>query len=148
MKALIIYKSYHHGNTKKVAEAMADPLNAKLATPGEVDVRSLGEYDIIGFGSGIYYGKFHEELLELIKKLPSTNKKAFLFYTCGSSLGERYVRGVKRALSEKGFSVVGQFSCPGWDTIFPLALIGGIKKGRPNEEDLKRAAEFAKGLAQ
>jgi flavodoxin len=143
---MIIYKSYHHGNTKKVAEAMAGVLDAKLAAPGEVNVKSLDEYDIIGFGSGIYYARFHKEMLELIEKLPSMNKKAFLFYTCGSDQGERYVQDVKKTLSKKGFSVVGRFSCPGWDTIFPLALVGGIKKGRPNVEDLKKAAEFAKGI--
>ena len=147
MKALIICKSYHHGNTKKVAEAMAVALSAEIKTPDEVDAKALEEYDIIGFGSGIFYSKFHKEILAFVDGLPSMNKKAFLFYTCGNEKGESYVQGLKKKLSDKGFQVVGQFSCPGWDTVGPLALIGGIQKGRPNEEDLKKAGEFAKGLA-
>ena len=30
MKTLIIYKSYHHMSTEKIAKAMAETLNAKL----------------------------------------------------------------------------------------------------------------------
>ena len=30
MKALVIYESVHHGNTKKIAEAIAAVLDAKL----------------------------------------------------------------------------------------------------------------------
>jgi len=146
MKALIIYKSYHHGNTRKVAETMADTLNAQLSTPDGVDIKSLDEFDIIGFGSGIYNGTFHKEILEFIEKLPNMNKKAFVFYTCGYDRG--FFQGIKKTLSEKGFIVAGQFSCPGWDTFGLGKLFGGIKKGHPNEEDLKRAADFAKSLAQ
>ena len=40
-KVLIIYQSVHHGNTKKVAEAIGDTLEAKLYKPDEVDVKSL-----------------------------------------------------------------------------------------------------------
>ncbi|WXG39302.1 MAG: flavodoxin family protein [Candidatus Freyarchaeum deiterrae] len=146
MKTLIIYESYHHGNTKKVAEAIAGMLDAKLATPSEVDVNALGEYDLIGFGSGIYYGRYHENVLALIDRLPSMNKKAFLFCTCGLERGERYTTGISNKLEKKGFTIVGKFSCAGWDTSPAVAWMGGIKKGRPNEADLEKAKDFAKGL--
>lgn len=149
MKALIIYKSVHHGNTKKVAEAIAGTLGAKLATPGEVDVNGLGEYDLIGFGSGIFYGRYHQSLLALIDRLPSMNKKAFLFHTCGWETGDifyKYTREVCGKLEQKGFTIIGKFSCPGWDTIPAVAWFGGIKKGRPNKSDLEKARAFAKAV--
>jgi flavodoxin len=129
-----------------VAEAIAGTLDAKLATPAEVDVNALGEYDLIGFGSGIYYGRYHGNVLALIDRLPSMNKKAFLFYTCGAERGERYTREISDRLKKKGFTIVGKFSCPGWDTIPAVAWMGGIKKGRPNKADLEKARDFAKGL--
>lgn len=147
MKNLIIYESFHHGNTKKVAEAIAGELDARLARPRDVDLRSLEEYDIIGFGSGIYKGRFHEDIRSLIDSLPSMDKKAFLFYTCGVDLGGPYTKEVGDMLARKGFTVIGKFSCPGWDTIPAVAWFGGIKKGRPNDRDLKRAREFARSLA-
>jgi hypothetical protein len=50
-----------------------------------------------------------------------------------------------------GYRVVGTFCCPGFDTWWPLRLVGGLNKGRPNEADLTRAREFARevsGLSQ
>jgi flavodoxin len=151
LKALITYESYHHGNTKKVAEAMAGALNAKLVMAKEADVNSLAEYDLIGFGSGIYKVKFDESLLALIDRLPSMNKNAFLFYTCGLESGDlffKYTKGAVDKLSTKGFRIVGKFSCPGWDTIPAVAWFGGIKKGPPSERDLEKARDFAKELAR
>jgi len=59
MKCLIIVCSYHHGNTEKVAYAMAEVLNAQVMNPNEVDSSRLKEYELIGFGSGIYSEKHH-----------------------------------------------------------------------------------------
>jgi flavodoxin len=53
---------------------------------------------------------------------------------------------LKEKLENKGMKVLGGFSCKAWDTYGPFKLMGGINKGRPNEEDLKKAREFAKGL--
>jgi len=46
----------------------------------------------------------------------------------------------------RGFTIAGEFSCRGWDTFGLLKLIGGINKGRPDEQDLKRAEDFARHL--
>jgi flavodoxin len=146
MKTLIIYESYHHGNTEKVAEIMGIALDAKLARPRNVDENMLNDYDLIGFGSGIYKGRLHTNVLELIDRLPHMDKKAFIFYTCGMDRGEPYTREVSEKLSRKGFTVVGKFSCPGWDTIPALAWFGGIKKGHPDQADLEKAKAFANGL--
>jgi flavodoxin len=49
-------------------------------------------------------------------------------------------------LQSKGFEVIGEFNCAGFDTVGPLRIIGGINKGRPNDEDLTQAEAFAKNL--
>jgi flavodoxin len=59
MKALVICVSVHYGNTKKIAGAIADVLHAQVCTPDKVDVRMLDDCELIGVGSGIYYGKHH-----------------------------------------------------------------------------------------
>jgi flavodoxin len=150
MKTLIIYVSTAHGNTEKVARAMAHTLKAKLARPHEVDLDGLGDWDLIGFGSGIYAQRPHSRLLNLVAKLPiQKDKKAFLFFTAGAKsdfLLRRFTRPLKDRLLEKGFRVIGEFSCPGLDVFGPLRLIGGINKGRPNEEDLAQARRFVRSL--
>ena len=150
MKSLIICVSIHHGNTEKVAREMAATLDAELVKPYDVDINALSKYDLIGFGSGIYMGKHHKSLLCLIDKLPALeNKKAFTFYTSGANRENRPYDSLPlgKELSEKGFDIIGEFSCLGWDTWGPLKLIGGKNKGRPNEEDLAKARDFAKGLS-
>ena len=79
MKNAIIYVSIHHSNTEKVAKTFAKILDADLKKPEQIDPSGLSDFDLIGFGSGIYYGKHHKSLLEFAEKLPPTNKKAFIF---------------------------------------------------------------------
>jgi len=152
MKTLIIYISIHHGNTEKVAEAIAEVLDAKLLRPWEVNVNDFSKYDLVGFGSGIYFGKHHESLLNLIDRLPmQENRKAFIFATSGMPNGAQWPYGnfnrpLKKKLLQKGFDIVGKFSCRGFDTMRPWNLIGGISKGSPNEEDLRKARKFAQEL--
>ncbi|MCK4309600.1 MAG: flavodoxin family protein [Candidatus Atribacteria bacterium] len=142
MKVLVIYNSVHHGNTEKIAKVIADELKAKMVKPTEEEVNKLSEYDLIGFGSGIYMGKHHESIFQLLEKLPAVkDKKAFVFCTSGSS--KNYNGPLKEKLTAKGFQVVGEFSCKGFDTYGPFKLIGGINKGWPNEEDCRKAQEFA-----
>ncbi len=50
---------------------------------------------------------------------------------------------LKQKLEAKGYKIVGEFSCKGFDTNSILKYIGGLNKGRPNSEDLKNAESFA-----
>lgn len=147
MKRLIIYESVHHKNTEKIAKAMAEVLKAELKKPQEVNINSLKEYDLIGFGSGIYYGKFHKNILQLVKNIKNVNKqKVFAFSTSGQGR-KQYNNSIEKELKEKNFEAIGSFACKGFDTYGPFKLIGGIAKGRPNEEDISNAREFAMKLS-
>ena len=66
MKVLITYNSVHRGNTEKIAKTMAAAIDADIMKYDEVDGYNILDYDLIGFGSGIYYGKPNKELLEFI----------------------------------------------------------------------------------
>jgi flavodoxin len=150
MKTLILYFSVHHGNTEKVARAMANVLGADLLPVQQVDADMLERYGLIGFGSGIYFGRHHESLLDLVQKLPAVkNKKAFIFSTSGLRkipFLHDFDRPLRERLQHKGFNIAGEFSCRGLDTYRATRLVGGVNKGRPNAEDLKQAEEFARGL--
>lgn len=144
MKAAIIYKSIHHGNTKKIAEVMAKVLEAELFDLKDVAPKIVKEYGLIGFGSGIYYGKPHKKLMAFVEELNSAeNKKAFVFSTSGRGKPNNWL---KENLSNKGFEVIGEFHCKGYDTYGITKLFGGISKGKPDEKDLKNAEKFANGL--
>jgi len=150
MKALIIYFSVHHGNTEKVAKVMANVLDASLLQIRQADASMLERYNLIGFGSGIYFGKHHQSLLDFVDNLPMlTNKKAFIFSTSGLRkirFVHDFDRPLKERLQQKGLNIIGEFSCRGLDTYRATRLVGGINKGRPNARDLRQAEDFARGL--
>ena len=147
MKILIIYVSVFQDNTKKVAKTMAEVLDAQLLEPEEVIIDSLPEYDLIGFGSGIYWGRFYKRLRNFIKELPNfQNKQAFIFGTCGHK--EIPSKPIEKLLLKKGFTVVDKFSCLGFNTFFLSRLLGRSNIGRPSIEDFERAREFAKNIQE
>ena len=150
MRSLIILYSYHHNNTEKVAKVISRVLEAQVKTPEQVDLEELQEYDLVGFGSGIYGDKHHESLLSLADRLPSVSKaKAFLFST-SAMINEWKVADDHSALGEKlqskGYTIIDEFACKGFNTNSFLKYLGGMNKGRPNSEDLKNAEEFANNL--
>ena len=149
VNSVIILFSHHHKNTEKVAQVIAKVIGAEIKTPAQTDPSSVANFDLVGFGSGNYYGKFSKELLELVDKIPrATGKKAFIFATSGGGGkgAAKFHRPVKEKLQSKGFTVVGEFHCPGFDTWGPFKIVGGANKGRPNADDLKQAETFAQSL--
>jgi flavodoxin len=151
MKSLIVCTSKSHGNTRRVADRMAEVLDAETVTPESVDPETLCEYDLVGFGSGIYYMTVDARLRNLIRHLPTVDHiRAFTFYTSGARSVPLldYNKPVRKRLEEKGFEVIGSFSCRGFDTVGPFRFIGGINRGRPNDYDLDRAAAFAARLGK
>ena len=120
MKAAIIYASVHHENTKKVVEAIAGENAVDLIDATKEKERDLSGYDLIGFASGVYYGKFHQTVLNFASVNLPANKDVFLICTCGG--------------------------CKGYDTFGPFKLVGGIAKGHPDHKDLADAVTFYKGI--
>ena len=57
-----------------------------------------------------------------------------------------FSKPLRRKLQHKGFDIVGEFSCRGFDTFGATVIIGGINKGRPDVRDLKQAEGFARAL--
>ncbi|BBY38530.1 flavodoxin [Mycobacterium mantenii] len=146
MKSLIICVSTSHGNTRRVADRMAEVLDAEVVEPESVDPENLCQYDLVGFGSGIYYMSVDTRLRKLIRRLPHVDGiRAFTFLTSGAGQIPLldYSKPVRNQLASKGFKVLGSFTCRGFDTVGPFGFIGGINRGRPNDHDLEHAAAFA-----
>ena len=152
MRSLIIVYSYHHNNTEKIAKVFGKVLDAQLRTPQEVNLEELQEYDLIGFGSGIYGARHHKLLFDLADALPQApNGKAFIFST-GALTGEKKAAKdhslLREKLESKGYVILNDFQCKGFNTNSFLKYFGGMNKGRPNAEDLKNAEYFALNLKQ
>jgi hypothetical protein len=92
----------------------------------------------------------HPALREWVRGLPDAvqnGHRAFLFSTAGLPfLWRTWHRQLRSDLERKGFDVVGEFHCRGFDSWGPLWLAGGINRRHPDAQDLDRAADFARRL--
>lgn len=141
MKTAVCYYSRHHGNTRKVLEAMAGEGNLDLIDVTTRQTVRLEEYDCIGFASGIYGFDFQKAVVEFARQYLPQGKPVFFVYTYGGAKGSgaKYVAEIAR---EKNCPVLGEFSCKGYDTFGPFKLIGGIAKRHPDARDLENARKF------
>jgi flavodoxin len=150
MKAIIILYSYHHMNTEKIAKVFAKVLGAKIKWPKHVNSEELQIYDLVGFGSGIYGAKHHKYLLDLANKLPNVNNKNAFIFSTSAIMGKDKVAEdhslLREKLELKGYIILDEFACKGFNTNSFMKYFGGMNKGRPNATDIKNAEEFAKKL--
>jgi len=147
MKVIIFYKSIHHGNTKKIVDVMASILGAEVReVVNEVYNVKLEDYDLIGFASGIYGFKHHKEILNLADRSEELeNKKIFIVSTNGEGKIRQHKK-LRTILISKQVKIIDEFACCGFSDWGPTKFFGGIKKGHPDEVDLKEAEEFARRL--
>lgn len=145
MKTAIIYYSKHHGNTRKLIDAIAAEHELTAMDASEVKTADLSGFDLVGFASGIYYSKFHQTVLQFAETNLPEGKPVFFLYTCGANK-KGYTNAIAEAVSKRGGKILGEYGCLGFDTFGPFKLIGGIAKGHPNASELKNAVAFFEGL--
>ena len=151
-RTLIIVHSWHHRSTEKVARAMAAELCAEVKSPQDARPEELAACDLIGFGAGIDSGRHYAPLLAFAEALPDTQqKKAFIFSTSALVSDRKIAKdhaALRRILTAKGYVVLDEFACKGYNTNSFLKYLGGMNNGRPNAEDLQAAGAFARSLAK
>lgn len=156
LRSIVVVFSYHHNNTEKIANAVANVLGAEVKTPQQVTPEEIAKYDLVGFGSGIYSATYDPSVLNLVDRLVyDAGKKAFLFSTYGAPVFianrefiEKNHQQIREKLTVKGYSVIGEFGCAGWNTNSFLKYFGGLNKGKPDAEDLRNAEAFARDMME
>lgn len=138
-KTAIIYASIHHKNTFKVANFVAQSINADILDVLHDNV-DISQYDTIIFASGIYFGKFHKGLLNFVEKQELQGKRVIAFYTCGMKFGD-YAKGLKKLLLKQGAVYLGDVYCRGYDTYGIWGKLGGIARKHPTDNDIARVTE-------
>lgn len=146
-KTLILYTSYHHGNTKKIVEAMKEEIpDITVIDFLKTKEFSIKEYEYIGFASGIYFGKQHKKMLEYLETREfESNQKCFFIATAGIPYKD-YTKISKSILKERKIDYFKKsFQCKGYDTYGIFRKIG-LSKKHPDEKDLKKAKEYIKEI--
>ncbi|WP_020106773.1 flavodoxin family protein [Nocardia sp. 348MFTsu5.1] len=149
MNTILVCSSTSNGNTRQVADALAEVLDARILSPAQATPTELAQADRIGFGSGIYWLAFAPELITCVNSLPDmSGRDAFVFATSGFPQPpfRPYLRNFTKLLTDKGFRATGTFSCRGLDTMGPFKLLGGVNKAHPTIDDLSAAQAFGRNM--
>jgi flavodoxin len=132
MNAAVVYFS-RTGNTKKIAEAMAQAIGCKAT--GIADFDAQAAYDLLLVGGAVYGGKLDPSLTEFIGGLdPSKIKRAVVFSTY--FMGEMAIAMIKGALKERGVALDERTFCCKGKFLF-------MHRKYPGEAELAQAQEFA-----
>ncbi|MBR5406672.1 MAG: flavodoxin [Lachnospiraceae bacterium] len=124
------------GNTKRLAEAVAKELGVEaypLSTPIEEKV------DILFLGNSYYAFNIDPEVKDFIASLDKDKVGKIANFGSAAMLNSTYKK-VKAEADKVGIPMIEkEFHCKG--------EFKGLHKGRPNEDDLKEAAAFARSLS-
>ena len=145
MSTAMVYYSKHHGNTKKLLDAIVKENEVTLIDVTAQPDADLTEYDRIGFASGIYYSAFAKQIIAFADKHLPENKDIFYIYTHGAP-GGSFLKGMREIADKRHCREIGEYRCQGYDTFGPLKLVGGIAKGHPTDEEIAGAVAFYQGL--
>ena len=123
------------GNTKRLAEAVADAVGAQ-ALP--VDSPIEDPVDLLFLGNSYYAFSIDPEVRNFIRSLDRNKVGKIVNFGSAAMLNSTYKKVKAEAdrvgipLDEREVHCKGEFK--------------GIHKGKPDEEDCKAAAEFAKSI--
>lgn len=152
MKSLIIYSSTYKGNTKRIAEVLGEPINADLVNLKSFKDINIQDYDLIGFGSGVYKESISAQLFNYIETLNLRGKSVFVFSTSGVGL-TFYNKKLINLLGSKGAICKGSFACKGsfiskdFSNNKIFEIMSKFSKGHPNQKDFSKAENFIKKIA-
>ena len=122
-KAIIIYASKHHGNTYKLVKAISNKFGVEIIDATKQAVVNIQEYEIIGFASGIDFGKFYEVIETFARENLPLKKEVFFIYTCAMER-KGFTNSIKQIVLEKEAVILGEYGCKGYNTYGPWKLIG------------------------
>ena len=146
MNTAIVFYSKHHGNTKKLLDAIKEANPAlELIDVTNPHITDLSAYDRIGFASGIYYSSFAKQIIAYADRYLPEEKEVFFIYTHGAPKGG-FLKGIRDVTEKKHCRKIGAYHCLGFDTFGPFKLVGGIAKGHPAEEEVEAAVKFYQEL--
>ena len=125
------------GNTKRLAEAIAKAAGVHAAPVSEPISEPV---DVLFLGNSYYAFSIDPEVREFIRKLDKNKVGCIVNFGSAAMLNSTWKKVKTEAdkvgivMDEREYHCKGEFK--------------GLHRGRPNEEDLQAAAEFAKAIIE
>ena len=149
MKTMILYRSKHHGNTKKLVDAVTAAFPEveaiDVATLGKNEYPDLSDYPLVGVASGIYYGKIDAGLSRVLSNVLHEGQQVFALMTYGGQ-DKWYGKDIDALCRMQRANFITSYGCLGFDTWGPYKLMGGVQKGHPTDEEIQGAVDHYQRL--
>ena len=140
-KTVIVYASTHHGNTRKLIKSILAKYEIDIIDATEQKIANLSEYDLIGFASGIDFGKFYDAVEQFLKDNLPENKAVFFMYTCARE-DKDFTYSMRTEALKRNAILMGEYGCRGYNTYGAWKVIGGMNKQHPTKKELDGAVKF------
>ena len=125
------------GNTKRLAEAVANVVGVEALPISEPVAEPV---DILFLGNSFYAFSIDPEVREFVASLDKEKVGKIVNFGSAAMLNSTFKK-VKAEVDKVGIPMdEREFHCKG--------EFKGLHKGRPNEDDLSAAAEFAKAIVK
>ena len=125
------------GNTKKLAEAIANAVGAEALPISEPIVEAV---DILFLGNSYYAFSIDPEVRDFVRGLHKDKVGKIVNFGSAAMLNSTYKK-VKTEADKVGIPMdAREFHCK--------SEFKGIHKGKPDESDMKAAAEFARKIVE
>jgi flavodoxin len=113
MKPIVVFFS-RTGNTKRLAEAIAETAKTPVFDITQVDSEKLAASDLLVFGCPVEGASPAKEAAAYIDALPTVSgKKVILFTTYRVFGNERTMKAIEKQLSAKGYETILKVSKKG-----------------------------------
>lgn len=146
-KTAIIYASTHHENTRKLVETISAKYEITIINANKVQIADLSEYELIGFASGIDFGKFYDVVEQFLKCNLPDNKAVFFMYTCARD-DKDFTYTMRTEALKRNAILMGKYGCRGYNTYGAWKMIGGMNKHHPTKKELDGAVKFYESLIE
>jgi flavodoxin len=124
------------GNTRKVADAIAEEMGIKVR---DAKTSSLDDAKVLFLGSGTYGGKPGETMMKFIESGNLSGRKVAIFGTSASLAGgQKMISTMTDILLQKGATILGSYHCKGKFFL--------VNWGHPDKEDLDNAKKFTREM--
>lgn len=145
MRTIILYASKHHGNTKKLVDAIVDAYpevdTLDVHRLDKNEYPDLSEYHLIGVATGIYYSEIDKDLARVLSNVLQPQDKVFGLMTYGGK-NKWYGKDIDGICRMRQAIFMGVYGCAGFDSWGPFKLVGGVQKGHPTAEEIRGAVDF------
>ena len=114
----VIYASTHHANTSRLVEAIAAEYSIECIDAAKQQSADLSQYDLIGFASGIAFGRFYDSVERFLENNLPRGKRVFFLYTC-AKISDRFTKTVEEKARKADAVILGAYGCKGFNTYGP-----------------------------